>query len=407
MTSNAFSFTGEDGQTLIGRLEQPVGPVRGAALFAHCFTCGKDIFAARRISRRLAAVGIAVLRFDFTGLGHSDGEFANSGFSGNVDDLLAAASAMAGKGLAPGLLIGHSLGGTAVIAAAGRIDSVKAVATIGAPSDPAHITHHFAHAADTIEAKGEAAVSLGGRDFTINRAFLRDLRSSTLTEHLRHLKRALLILHAPMDTVVGIDNAAALFTAARHPKSFVTLDGADHLLTRATDADYAANTIATWAERYLEMAPAPQDVDVPEGITRVVEADPNGFLQDVHFGPHHFKADEPVAYGGTDLGPSPYQFLAAGLGACTSMTIRMYARRKGWGLTGVAVNVSHKKLHATDCKDCENDLKIDTFIREITLIGDLDADQRAKLIAIADKCPVHRTLEAKAAILTHEVPSMT
>ncbi|WP_323006302.1 bifunctional alpha/beta hydrolase/OsmC family protein [Pseudorhodobacter sp.] len=403
MTSEAFSFTGKDGQTLMGRLERPAGPVRAAALFAHCFTCGKDIFAARRISRRMAAMGIAVLRFDFTGLGHSDGEFGNSGFSGNVDDLLAAAAAMAEAGLAPGLLIGHSLGGAAVIAAAGQIASSKAVATIGAPADPAHVTHHFAHAEDSIEAKGEAPVTLGGRDFTISRAFLRDLRNNTLTEHLRHLQRALLILHAPRDAVVGIDNASALFTAARHPKSFVTLDGADHLLTNPADADYAANTIATWAERYLDMAVPKPDAEIPEGITRVVEADPNGFLQDVHLGPHHLKADEPVSYGGTDLGPSPYQYLSAGLGACTSMTIRMYARRKGWALAGVTVDVSHDKRHATDCENCEKLPKIDTFTRNITLIGDLDADQRAKLIAIADKCPVHRTLEAEAAIVTQEV----
>lgn len=403
MTSEAFSFTGKDGQTLVGRLERPAGPARGAALFAHCFTCGKDIFAARRISRRLAAMGIAVLRFDFTGLGHSDGEFANSGFSGNVDDLVAAAAAMAAKGLPPGLLIGHSLGGAAIIAAAGHIPSAKAVATIGAPADPAHVTHHFAHAKDEIEAKGEAEVTLGGRDFTISRAFLRDLRNATLTEHLRHLHRALLILHAPTDAVVGIDNAAALFTAARHPKSFVTLDGADHLLTRAADADYAANTIATWAERYLDMPEPPQDAGTPEGITRVVEADPNGFLQDVHLGPHHLKADEPVSFGGTDLGPSPYQYLAAGLGACTSMTIRMYARRKGWDLRGVSVDVSHEKRHATDCKNCDAGEKIDAFMRDITLTGDLTTDQRAKLLAIADKCPVHRTLEAQAQIITREV----
>ncbi|WP_022704754.1 bifunctional alpha/beta hydrolase/OsmC family protein [Pseudorhodobacter ferrugineus] len=405
MTSEAFSFTGKDGQTLVGRLERPAGPARGAALFAHCFTCGKDIFAARRISRRLAAMGIAVLRFDFTGLGHSDGEFANSGFSGNVEDLVAAAAAMAAKGLPPALLIGHSLGGAAIIAAAGQIASAKAVATIGAPADPAHVTRHFAHAKDEIEAKGEAEVTLAGRNFTISRAFLRDLRDATLTEHLRHLHRALLILHAPTDAIVGIDNAAALFTAARHPKSFVTLDGADHLLTRAADADYAANTIATWAARYLDMpaAAAEEDDDIPEGITRVVEADPNGFLQDVHLGLHHLKADEPVSFGGTDLGPSPYQYLAAGLGACTSMTIRMYARRKAWDLRGVAVDVSHEKRHASDCEDCEKGEKIDTFTRSITLTGDLTADQRTKLIAIADKCPVHRTLDAQAQIVTREV----
>ncbi|MFZ1469051.1 MAG: bifunctional alpha/beta hydrolase/OsmC family protein [Paracoccaceae bacterium] len=402
MTSAAFEFAGKDGQSLVGRLERPSGPLRATALFAHCFTCGKDIFAARRISRRLATMGIAVLRFDFTGLGHSDGEFANSGFSGNVDDLLAAASALTDAGMPPGLLVGHSLGGAAVIAAAGQIATARAVAVIGAPADPAHVTHLFAHAEDRIQTEGQADVTLAGRNFTISKQFLDDLRSTSLTQHLRHLKRALLILHSPTDQIVGIENAATLFTAARHPKSFVTLDGADHLLSRVADADYAADTIATWAERYLDL-PAPiVGPAVPEGITRVSEADPNGFLQDVQMGRHHQKADEPTSFGGTDLGPSPYQYLAAGLGACTAMTIRMYARRKGWPLIQVAVDVSHDKQHAKDCEDCDKGQKIDTFFRAITLTGDLDPDQRAKLIAIADKCPVHRTLESKAVIHTHE-----
>lgn len=398
--AETFEFKGKDGQTLRGRLERPQGAPRAVALFAHCFTCGKDIFAARRISRRLAAQGIAVLRFDFTGLGHSDGEFANSGFSGNVEDLQAAAEALSAQGLAPGLLVGHSLGGAAVIAAAGALPSVKAVAVIGAPADPAHVTHHFSHAAEEIEAEGTADVSLAGRDFTISRKFLRDLHDTTLTDHLRHLHRALLILHAPLDAVVGIDNASSLFIAARHPKSFVTLDGADHLLSRAQDADYAADTIAVWAARYLELAepePAPK---APEGITRVAEADPQGFLQDVHMGRHHLKADEPQSFGGTDLGPSPYQYLAAGLGACTAMTIRMYARRKGWDLAHVSVDVLHEKQHASDCEICEKGEKIDVFERIITLTGALDAAQRDKLLAIADKCPVHRTLEAEAVIRT-------
>jgi uncharacterized OsmC-like protein/pimeloyl-ACP methyl ester carboxylesterase len=400
MASTEFSFTGRDGQRLVGRLEQPEGAHRQTALFAHCFTCGKDIFAARRISRKLAAMGIAVLRFDFTGLGHSEGEFANSGFSGNVADLVAAAAALTAQGMAPGLLVGHSLGGAAVIAAAGQIPSVKAVATLGAPADPAHVTHHFAGAEAEIEQNGAAAVQLAGREFTISHDFLRDLKSSPLTEHLRHLKRALLILQSPTDTVVGVENASALFTAARHPKSFVTLDGADHLLSRAEDADYAAQTIAIWAARYLDMSAADETIATPEGITRVTEVDPGGFLQDVTLGAHHLKADEPRSYGGTDLGPSPYQYLAAGLGACTSMTIRMYARRKGWPLTAVSVDVSHGKQHAPDCTDCSPGDKIDTFTRVITLTGDLDAEQRGKLIAIADKCPVHRTLEAQVQIVT-------
>ena len=403
MTSAAFEFLGKTGQRLVGRLERPAGPVLATALFAHCFTCGKDIFAARRISRRLAAMGIAVLRFDFTGLGHSDGEFANSGFSGNVDDLLAAAAALSDADMPPSLLVGHSLGGAAVIAAAGQITSAKAVAVIGAPADPAHVTHLFAHAEEQIQAEGQAAVILAGREFTISQQFLDDLRSTSLTDHLHSLKRALLILHSPTDQIVGIENAATLFTAARHPKSFVTLDGADHLLSRAADADYAADTIATWAERYLDLPAPVVTPDAPEGITRVTEADPNGFLQDVQMGRHHMKADEPTSFGGTDLGPSPYQYLAAGLGACTAMTIRMYARRKGWPLTQVSVDVSHDKQHATDCETCEKGAKIDTFTRAITLTGDLDADQREKLIAIADKCPVHRTLEAQAVIVTQEV----
>jgi len=399
MASEEFFFTGQDGQKLVGRLELPDGPTRQTALFAHCFTCGKDIFAARRISRRLAAMGVAVLRFDFTGLGHSEGEFANSGFTGNVADLVAAAAALAARGMAPGLLIGHSLGGAAVIAAAGQIDSVRAVATLGAPADPAHVTHNFGGSEEEIEATGCAEVKLAGRSFHISRNFLRDIKDSPLTEQLHNLKRALLIMHAPGDTVVGIENASALFMAARHPKSFVTLDGADHLLSRPEDADYAAQTIATWAARYLDMT-GPEPTSAPEGITRVAEADPDGFLQDVTTGAHHLKADEPKDSGGTDLGPSPYQYLAAGLGACTSMTIRMYARRKGWSLAGVSVDVSHGKHHAADCTDCGATDKIDVFTRRITLTGNLDDDQRAKLMAIADKCPVHRTLESGAKIVT-------
>lgn len=402
MPSEKFTFTGRDGQQLAGRLELPRGTPRQTAIFAHCFTCSKDIFAARRISRRLAAMGIAVLRFDFTGLGHSQGEFANSGFSGNVADLVAAAEALAARGMAPGLLVGHSLGGTAVVAAATQIASTRAVATLGAPADPAHVTHHFTMAEAELEAEGTAEVQLAGRSFNISRGFVRDLKNTPLTEHLRHLKSALLIMHSPTDAVVGIENASAMFVAARHPKSFVTLDGADHLLNRAEDADYAAQTIATWAARYLEMAP-PEAGSTPEGITRVTEADPDGFLQDVMAGPHHLKADEPAAFGGSDLGPSPYQYLAAGLGACTSMTIRMYARRKGWPLEGVSVDVSHSKQHASDCTDCGSADKIDTFTRVITLTGDLDADQHAKLMAIADKCPVHRTLEAEIRIVTTAV----
>jgi uncharacterized OsmC-like protein/alpha-beta hydrolase superfamily lysophospholipase len=404
MAREAFEFTGEGGHKLVGRLELPDGPTRATALFAHCFTCGKDIFAATRISRRLSALGIAVLRFDFTGLGHSEGEFGNSGFSGNVADLRAAAAALAARGMAPGLLIGHSLGGAAVLAAARSIASARAVVTLGAPFDPGHVAHHFGAHASKILDDGSAEVQLGGRPFTIARRFLEDLQGATLVDDLPRLKKALLVLHAPGDTVVGIENAAAIFTAAKHPKSFVTLDGADHLISKAEDADYAAEVIATWVTRYLDLPEVPPPPPgVPEGVTRVTEADAKGFLQHITAGKHMLRADEPETYGGTDVAPSPYQLLAASLGACTSMTVRMYARRKGWPLAGISVDVRHDKVHALDCADCTDNDRIDRFSRRIVLRGKLDAEQRARLMEIADKCPVHRTLEAGARIETEEV----
>ncbi len=397
-----ITFKGHSGEMLAARFDAPEGPVLATAIFAHCFTCSKDIPAARRISQRLAAMGIGVLRFDFTGLGHSDGEFANTGFSSNVADLLAAAAYLRETGQAPGLLIGHSLGGAAVLKAAPEIPEVKAVATLGAPHDPAHVIENFGASLAEIEANGEAEVCLANRPFTIRKSFLEDVSESQLDPALKAMKAALLIMHAPLDMTVGIDNAAEIFVAAHHPKSFVTLDGADHLITRARDAEYAADVIATWAARYLDLhRPAPP-AGAPEGVVRVTEADPDGFLQDVNSGPdHHALADEPVAYGGTNRGMSPYQYLAAGLGACTSMTIRMYARRKKWPLQAVHVDVTHDKIHAEDCESCEGAAsKVDQFVRVIHLSGPLDADQRARLLAIADKCPVHRTLKSVSDIKT-------
>jgi len=401
MPTERLTFTGHSGDTLTARLDLPEGPHLATALFAHCFTCSKDIPAARRISARLAGAGIAVLRFDFTGLGHSGGEFENTSFTTNIRDLELAAEALEARDMAPGLLIGHSLGGAAVLAAAGQIDSVRAVATVAAPFDPGHVLHNFDDALDQIEGDGVAEVSLGGRPIRIGRGFVEDVRAEVLEDKIAHLGRALLLLHAPRDAVVGIDNAAEIFKAAKHPKSFVTLDGADHLITVQKDAEYAAQVIAAWAARYLDLAaPAPPS-GAPEGVVRVAEADPDGFLQDVNAGPgHHVLADEPAAYGGADRGMSPYGFLAAGLGACTSMTIRMYARRKGWPLTHVSVDVTHDKVHAQDAES-RDDAKADTFIRTIRLDGDLDDDQRAKLLEIADKCPVHRTLERSSVVKTH------
>jgi uncharacterized OsmC-like protein/fermentation-respiration switch protein FrsA (DUF1100 family) len=400
MPTERISFPGHAGDKLAARLDMPNGSPLATALFAHCFTCGKDIAAARRIAQRLAAMGIAVLRFDFTGLGHSCGEFANTTFHSNVGDLTAAAAYLTGRGMAPDLLIGHSLGGAAVLRAAPEIPSAKAVVTIGAPFDPAHVTHNFADALDSIEAEGQAEVNLGGRPFTIGHEFIRDVQAQTLAPIIAGMKKALLVLHAPRDAVVDVSNATQIFMAAKHPKSFVTLDDADHLVSTLSDAEYVADVIAAWSDRYLDLTPPAPPIGAPEGVVRITEATPDGFLQDIQNGPHHHaRADEPEAYGGSNRGMSPYGFVAAGLGACTSMTIRMYARRKGWPLTGISVDVTHDKVHAQDAGTTQAH-RIDRFMRRISLTGDLTEDQRARLLEIADKCPVHKTLEQGAEIKT-------
>ncbi|SHH78229.1 bifunctional alpha/beta hydrolase/OsmC family protein [Marivita hallyeonensis] len=402
MTTERITFPGHSGDTLSARLDLPEGPHLATALFAHCFTCSKDIPAARRIAARLSAMGIAVLRFDFTGLGHSKGEFSNTTFTSNVGDLHAAAAYLRDRNMAPSMLIGHSLGGAAVLRAAGDMEGIKAVVTIGAPFDPEHVTHNFADALEDIDQKGQAEVDLGGRPFTIGKAFVQDVKAQALAPIIGNLKAALLVMHAPRDAVVGIENATNIFVAAKHPKSFVTLDDADHLVTRAEDAEYAADVISAWVGRYLGLTPPAPPVGAPEGVVRVSEADVNGFLQDVQSGPHHLLSDEPLAYGGTNRGVSPYGLLAAGLGACTSMTLRMYARRKGWPMTHVSVDVSHDKVHAQDA-GTQTDENIDLFRRRIAVSGDLDAEQRKKLLEIADKCPVHRTLEASSRVETELV----
>ncbi|MDJ1017260.1 MAG: bifunctional alpha/beta hydrolase/OsmC family protein [Paracoccaceae bacterium] len=401
MGMERFTFEGHSGDALAARLDMPDGPHLATAVFAHCFTCGKDITAARRISSRLASMGIAVLRFDFTGLGHSGGEFANTTFSSNVDDIVLASRHLAERGMAPSLMIGHSLGGAAVLKAAAQIDSVKAVVTIGAPFDPEHVTHNFGDALDRIRSDGRAEVDLAGRPFTIGKDFIDDVGGTKLETAIHGLGKALMVMHAPLDATVGIDNATRIFVAAKHPKSFVTLDDADHLVSSASHAEYAAEVIAAWAGRYVELAPPAPPPGAPEGVVRVSEADPAGFLQDIASGPyHHAVADEPKAYGGMNKGMTPYGFLSAGLGACTSMTVRMYARRKDWPLSHVSVDISHDKVHAQDSGDSGGAVKIDTFKRVIHLQGDLTDEQRQKLLEIADKCPVHRTLEQGAKVET-------
>jgi putative redox protein len=401
--SKKVMFSGSQGHQLAARLEMPFGPVRAYALFAHCFTCSKDVFAAARIAGELARHGFAVLRFDFTGLGASGGDFANTNFSSNVADLVAAADYLRDGHAAPALLVGHSLGGAAVLAAASRIPEVRAVATIAAPSSAAHVLQNFAADIDAIRQSGEAEVTLAGRTFRITRQFLEDLEGHTLLDQVSSLKMPLMIFHGPRDDTVGIDNAAAIFQAAKHPKSFVSLDDADHLLTRRDDAVYVASILSAWASRYLGEA-ASSDDEARPGVT-LSETGAGKFQQRVASGKHRLLADEPAAHGGLDSGPSPYDFVSIALAACTSMTLRMYAERKGIEVGPITVSVDHDKVHAKDCADCGEgrEGRIDRFERRIAIDGPIDAQTSAKLLEIADKCPVHRTLEAGAAVVTRIV----
>jgi uncharacterized OsmC-like protein/esterase/lipase len=395
MRSEPFEFQNAQGLKLSGRLDRPDGAARAFALFAHCFTCDKTSKAAVRVSRALAAIGVGVLRFDFTGLGDSEGDFAATGFSSNVADLITAAGRMAERGVAPALLIGHSLGGAAVLAAAGDIVSAKAVVTIGAPSEPSHVLGLLGDRVKTIEAEGRAEVNIGGRPFVLGKAFVDDVRMQALKERIGHLGRALMIMHSPLDAIVGIDNASAIFLAARHPKSFVSLDTADHLLTKPADADYAAGVIAAWVSRYVESTPVLATSD--DGAVRVEETGAGAFQVEVSVRGSRFFADEPIDVGGLGSGATPYELVAAGLGACTAMTTRLYAARKGWPLERVRVALRHEKL--------AGQTPLDTFHRAIAFDGPLDAEQRARLYEIADKCPVHRTLEAGARVESSKLGS--
>jgi len=403
MPAERFDFRNAEGQSLAALLDRPDREPRAYALFAHCFTCGKDVHAAKRIAEGLTALGIAVLRFDFTGLGASEGEFANTTFSSNVADLVAAANALRQRGRAPQILIGHSLGGAAVLAAAHDVPEARAVVTIGAPCDPAHVAGLFKDRLDEISAKGEVEVALAGRPFRIRRAFLDDVAEQNLTGRITQLRKALLIFHSPTDDIVGIENASHIFAAAKHPKSFVSLAGADHLLSRRSDAAYVANVLHAWAERYLDAPEIVPGVAVDPGTVVVEETRRGRFEQEVRSGRHRFLADEPVAVGGFDSGPGPYDLVLAGLGACTAMTLRLYAERKALALERVSVRLRHSRIHAADCESCETkEGMIDRIERAITLHGALDEDARRRLMEIADKCPVHRTLTSEIDIRTTE-----
>lgn len=393
-------FNNQQGQQLGARLDLPVDQHPLAyALFAHCFTCTKNLKAVSNISQALTTEGIAVLRFDFTGLGESEGDFADTNFSSNVADLVAAADFLRAEHQAPQLLIGHSLGGAAVLQAAGQIDEAKAVVTLGAPCSPEHVTRLLESRRQEIETQGEANVTLAGRQFKIKKQFLDDLEEQTMQETIKKLRRALLIMHAPLDNTVGIENAAHIFQAAKHPKSFVSLDQADHLLSKEADSLFAGSVMATWAKKYLDLPARTEEMTKEADNLTVVRIAKQKYTCEIRTNGHGLTADEPATVGGANLGPSPYELLLSSLGACTAMTIRMYADRKKWPLDEAIVRLKHEKIHAKDCEDCESKSgKIDYIDRVIELIGDLDEEQRQRLLEIADRCPVHRTLHSEIVV---------
>lgn len=393
------TFKNSESQSLKGILELPTTEKpKNFAIFAHCFTCNKNFHAPTNISRSLASKGYGVLRFDFTGLGESEGDFADTNFSGNVEDLIAAADFLKAEYHAPSLIVGHSLGGAAALFAAKQIPSIKCIASINSPSSLSHVQEHFKSSLEEIEKDGMATVNIGGRNFRIKKHFVEDLKQNEDATALKDIRKSLLILHSPQDKIVSIDHAEDLYRAAWHPKSFVSLDGADHLLSNEKDSQYAATVIGAWASRYIEEEVIPEletDHEVMANLGK------EGFTTQMIAGNHRFVADEPKSFGGNELGPTPYELVSSGLAACTSMTIQMYARRKKWKLDNVETHVSYSKKHSEDCEDCENkSSKIDHFEREIQLKGDLEESQVSRILEIADKCPVHRTLSSKSIIST-------
>jgi len=402
MQSIKVNFPNSAGNQLAGILDMPGGEPAAYALFAHCFTCSKNLKAATNISSSMTNAGVAVLRFDFTGLGQSEGAFEDASFSGNVDDLLSAVRWLEQEHRSPEILFGHSLGGTAILQAAASVPSALAVATIGSPSDPAHVLHLLKGAEAELSEKGVAEVQIGGRPFRIKQAFVDDLTQHRLPEAISGLRKALLIMHAPLDDIVEVENAAALYAAALHPKSFVSLDKADHLMSREVDSRYAGLMLASWASRYLPMVTAhtANSLVATDGFV-VARTKIDGFRTEIATGNHVLFADEPVSVGGADTGPSPYDLLSAALASCTSMTLKMYASLKKITLRSVTVAVRHDRVHAEDCKDCDSAAgKIDEFQRVVTLDGDLSHEQQQRLLESADRCPVHKTLSNEIKIRT-------
>jgi uncharacterized OsmC-like protein/alpha/beta superfamily hydrolase len=407
MPSTKITFTGSQDNELAAAMDWPQGEATAFAIFAHCFTCSKDLFASRTLSNALTAHGFAVLRFDFTGLGHSGGEFANTNFSSNSADLVAAARWLTQNHQPPTLLIGHSLGGAAVLAAAGEIDTIKAVATVGAPASADHVLHLFCEGLDEIRDEGEATVEIGGRPFQVKSQFIDDVSGHALTDRISALKAAKLVLHSPVDQTVGIENAEAIFRAVKHPKSFVSLDTADHLLSKRADAIYAADVIAAWASRFTKLPKTPLK---PEGHVAVAESGEGKYHLNINASGHFLTADEPESVGGTNRGATPYDLLCAALGACTTITLRMYADRKKLPVTFIETLVDHDKQHAADSaaeggdQPARSAIKIDVFTRRIRIEGDLDDEQRARMLQIANMCPVHKTLEKSSTVNSELLP---
>ena len=402
MHTESLTFTNRDGRQLAGELDLAQGREKACAVFAHCFTCGKDLASHRRISRALTENGFSVLRFDTTGVGESEGAFAEKTFSTNVTDLLSAMDVLADKRQEPQLLVGHSLGGAACVFAAAERPSVNALATVATPDDLTHLKTRLPDAMDEVKTNGSTTINLGGSDIELGRPFVESLEEADLSKQLREINCPLLILHSPEDRVVGIESAAKLYRAARHPKSFICIDGADHLLSGQEDPRFAGRTIGLWAERYVQVD-EPADERKDRG-TVTVHTGRDQYYTELTAGPHELVADEPTSSGGTDRGPTPYEFLASGLGACTSMTLRMYADRKEWPLEGVTVELKHERIHAEDCERCETEEgQVDHITRTVKLEGDLTEEQRKRLIEIAEKCPVHRTLTSETVVETVEV----
>ena len=387
-----FDFLNNEGQLLSGSLEKPDSEMKAIAIFSHCFTCSKNVKAAASISRALSSRGIGVLRFDFTGLGNSEGDFANTNFSSNVADLLSAFNALKSQFQAPQILIGHSLGGAAVLKAAALLEEIRAVVTIGAPSSVDHVSHLFINHLDDIKNMERVEIDLFGRKFTITSQFIKDINETEILGGVTKFRKALLVLHSPTDNIVSIEHAANIFKAAKHPKSFISLDNADHLISDKKDSDYIGEIVSSWATRYVNRVTENISPTIAPGHVLVRSIIGEKFKNNVNSDKHHLTMDEPITVGGTDSGMTPYQFLAAALGGCTSMTVKMYAERKGIPLEKVQVDVFHEKVQ-------QNETKVDRLTKEIRLFGEkLTPEQKLSLYEIAEKCPVNRTLKSEITI---------